>query len=374
MTPEAIRNAAAELRRTTRMRHVEVAQSLGISEGQLVAAHVGQDPVTEQAAPGTIGSVRLRSDWPALLAALERVGEVMALTRNAACVHEKVGVYRQSSVENGVGLVLGGAIDLRIFYRHWVHGFAVCERNDKGLQQSLQFFDANGRAIHKVFAKPATDLVAWAQLQTEWTAADQAPGMQVDGSDTALPATAAGVDVDKAALQDLQARVDVAAFRQAWATLRDTHDFVKLLKEYGVSRLEALRLADAQFVQPVEASAAHALLEGVAREHVPIMVFVSNEGMVQIHTGEVHKIVIMGPWLNVLDEGFNLHLRQDLIATAWVVRKPTVDGMVTSLELLDAQGQLIAQFFGARKPGSRELCEWRTLVDKITLESELCNV
>jgi putative hemin transport protein len=45
------------------------------------------------------------------------------------------------------------------------------------------------------------------------------------------------------------------------------------------------------------------------------------------------------------------------------VRKPTIDGLVTSLELFDAEGQTIAMLFGERKPGSTELCAWRELVD-----------
>jgi putative hemin transport protein len=73
----------------------------------------------------------------------------------------------------------------------------------------------------------------------------------------------------------------------------------------------------------------------------------------------------MGPWLNVLDPGFNLHLREDHIASAWVVRKPTSDGLVTSLELFDAQGETIAMFFGERKPGRAELCAWRELIDEL---------
>ena len=73
----------------------------------------------------------------------------------------------------------------------------------------------------------------------------------------------------------------------------------------------------------------------------------------------------MGPWVNVLDPGFNLHLREDHIASAWVVKKPTADGLVTSLELFDAQGETIAMFFGERKPGKRESCEWRALIDNL---------
>ncbi|MBT0568866.1 hemin-degrading factor [Curvibacter sp. CHRR-16] len=374
MNPNAIRLEAAELRRSSRMRHVEVAQSLGISECQLVAAHAGSvasNAVLEdaasgiQAVAGTIYAVRLRAEWPAMLAALEAVGQAMALTRNHACVHEKTGTYYQSSVQDGVGLVLGGAIDLRVFYRHWAHGFAVCERTEKGMQNSLQFFDTAGCAIHKVFAKPMTDMAAWYDLVQRFANADQTPSLVLTPDNATVP--------DAASTELADAAVDLVAFRQAWASLRDTHDFGKLLKQFGVGRLQALRLADPQYVQAVEPAAAHSLLQAAARDQVPIMVFVANAGMVQIHTGPVHKIVVMGPWVNVLDDDFNLHLRQDLIASAWVVRKPTVDGMVTSLELLDEKGQLIAQFFGARKPGARELCEWRGLIEQLLLENDLCN-
>jgi putative hemin transport protein len=73
----------------------------------------------------------------------------------------------------------------------------------------------------------------------------------------------------------------------------------------------------------------------------------------------------MGPWLNVMDETFHLHLRTDHIAELWAVRKPTADGHVTSLEGLDAKGEMIIQFFGKRKEGSSERAEWRSLVEEL---------
>ena len=96
---------------------------------------------------------------------------------------------------------------------------------------------------------------------------------------------------------------------------------------------------------------------------MPIMVFVGSPGVVQIHTGPVHQVKTVGPWLNVLDDDFNLHLREDHIAESWVVRKPSPEGTVTSLELYDAQGGQIAQVFGARKPGVPERLDWRALAE-----------
>jgi putative hemin transport protein len=103
------------------------------------------------------------------------------------------------------------------------------------------------------------------------------------------------------------------------------------------------------------------------------MVFVGSPGCIQIHSGPVSRIEPMeipsrdgnAPpvrWLNVLDTGFNLHLREDCIQNVWIVEKPTSDGIVTSVEAFDKDGELMAMFFGARKPGVPEREEWRRIV------------
>ena len=346
-----LRAAYAEARRGGAKRHRDIATQLGVSEGELIAAHLSP----RLPAQG-LQARRLRADWPRLIAALETVGEVMALTRNASCVHEKTGIYCHSSASGPegreMGLVLGGAIDLRIFYSRWAHGFAVDETTDRGVQRSLQFFDAAGTAVHKVFVKPATDLSAWAALVDGALAEQQQPGLMP----MATPAPVA---------EQPDTAIDVAAFHKAWASMRDTHEFFGLLRSHGVTRTQALRLAEPRFVRQVDPASAHQVLAGAAAGGTPVMVFVGNPGMIQIHSGPVHKVVVIGPWLNVLDPGFNLHLREDHIASAWVVRKPTSDGLVTSLELFDARGETLAMFFGERKPGRPELCAWRELVNDL---------
>jgi putative hemin transport protein len=70
----------------------------------------------------------------------------------------------------------------------------------------------------------------------------------------------------------------------------------------------------------------------------------------------------VGPWWNILDPGFNLHLREDVVSTAWVVRKPTRFGAITSLELFDAAGGLLLMMFGERAPEAEETASWRRIV------------
>lgn len=356
----ALRQAFAAARQERRARHRDIAQALQISEGELLAAHLGVHPGTQPEAGADAESpmkaIRLRADWQAIIESLEPLGTVMALTRNDACVHEKVGVYRQVSAfgpQRQTGLVLGGEIDLRIFYTNWQHGFAVTERlADGALQRSLQFFDAGGVALHKIFLKPESDLAAYEALVARFTSDDQGPGLSLG-------------EVWQEPPERPDAAIDVAAFHAEWADLRDTHDFFGLLKRHGLSRPQALRLAEPRFVQPLPLSSAQDLLSRAAQQGVSIMVFVGNPGIIQIHSGPIQKVAMMGPWINVLDPGFNLHLREDHIASAWLVRKPTVDGLVCSMELFDAQGRTLAMLFGERKPGQAERCDWRQLLESL---------
>ncbi len=350
---QALRAAyrAERARPDGRKRHRDIAQAQGVGEGRLIAAFA-----TDAQGEGPIHARPLKPEWPQIIAALPTVGTVMALTRNESCVHEKTGRYEEVSGDGPVGLVLGPDIDLRVFYRPWAHGFAVDEATARGPQRSLQFFDAAGMALHKIFVKPGTDLAAWDALIARFAAPAGAPG---------APFVAA-LPPPKADRPD--AEIDQPGLHAAWASLRDTHDFFGMLRRFEVGRVQALRLAEPRFARPVDLGSARELLQAVVSSGTSIMVFVGNPGMIQIHSGAVKRFEVLGPWLNILDPGFNLHLREDHIAQAWVVRKPTVDGLVTSLELFDAQGETIAMFFGERKPGKPELAAWRKTVEQLVAD------
>lgn len=343
-SPRTLLDAFQRLRRERKLRHRDAAQALGVTEAEAIAAAVG--------AEGALRATRLAGPWAHLFEQMPRLGPVMALTRNEHAVHEKVGRFEEMSHDGEVGLALGSAIDLRIFYSRWRHAFAVHEETERGTQRSLQIFDAHGAAIHKVFLRPESDLAAWERFVAAAAHGDQSPLLVVEPAPPAEPSRA-----DDA--------IDVTAFRDAWRAMTDTHQFFPLLRRFGLTRTEALRLAPTDFAHRVHEGSARLLLQEAARHAVPIMCFVANPGMIQIHSGRVERVQVTGPWLNVLDGEFNLHLREDHIAAAWVVKKPTADGLVTSLELFADDGETIALFFGARKPGQPERPEWRALVHEL---------
>lgn len=346
--------AAFAQARQSGLRAREAATVVGLSEGAAVAAHANQTHFS-------LAAQALRPAWLNLLQSLEACGPLMALTRNDSVVIEKTGVYQNISANGQVGLALGKDIDLRLFFNQWHAGFVVREagaKPDTG-QTSLQFFDRYGLAVHKIYARETTRPEAWAQVLTDSVA-------------TALPAVVFDSPTDPSVKKGPD-NLEVAAFTQAWQSMTDTHQFFGLLNHFGLTRQRAFRAVEGRFTHRVKASAVRDMLMEAAFEGLPIMCFVGSPGCIQIHTGPIRLVEPMEAqgktWLNVLDAGFNLHLREDLIDEVWVVEKPTEDGVVTSLEVFDAQGKQMAMFFGARKPGQAERAGWRLILAHVQQRS-----
>lgn len=318
----------------------DAAARLAVSEAELVASRLGVD------------AVRLRPDWAQLLPALGELGYLMVLTRNEHCVHERKGYYREVTVSaNGkMGLVVSADIDLRLFLDGWASVFAIEELTGRGVQRSIQVFDRQGVAVHKVFLTDRSELAAWAQLLERFRAEEQSSGLDLQP----LP---------ERPLPRADAEIDVASLRHGWANLKDTHHFFALLKKHGAERTQALRLAGREWAEPLAPEALPRLLEEAGRREVPIMVFVGNRHCIQIHSGTVRNLSWLDSWLNVLDPEFNLHLQTHGVHELWRVRKPTSDGLITSWEAFDANGELVIQLFGARKPGAPERSDWRQLAE-----------
>ncbi|MSP76071.1 MAG: hemin-degrading factor [Rhodospirillaceae bacterium] len=317
----------------------DAATALGVGEAELVALGVGRT------------ATPLGPDWRALLNDMPSVGRVMCLTRNEHCVHERHGRFDDVQVSGPHGIVLGPDIDLRLFLSNWRYGFAVCEPLKDGERLSLQFFDDSGEAVHKIYATDETNRAAFDALIARHRAT----------TPVALKIGPRAPD----APDRPDAEIDVDGLRTAWRAMKDTHEFFGMLGKFKVGRVQALRLVGEDLARELPARALRSAIEAAGADGTPIMIFVGNRGCIQIHTGPVKRLVETHGWFNVLDPTFNLHLRDRGVVRIFSVRKPTVDGIVTSIEAFDDLDRNVLLMFGERKPGKPELEQWRALVARI---------
>ncbi|MEB8385669.1 hemin-degrading factor [Rhodobacteraceae bacterium KMM 6894] len=333
VTPQDIRAFQAE---NPKLRARDAADKLGISEAQLVSARVGS------------GATRIAAHPDQIIPAAEQLGEVMALTRVESCVHEKVGQYGNYHPGPHAAMTLTDDIDLRIFPSHWVHAFAVETESEQGPRRSLQIFDAAGDAVHKIHLRDTSNHNEWARIVAELIVPDQSTEQLVEPRKPV------------AAAKSLPEKVDI--LRAEWARLTDTHQFLRLCSKLKMNRLGAYRIAGAPFVRQLDPKATDTMLQSLQQTGTEVMIFVGNRGCIQIHTGPVLNLHPMGPWQNVMDPRFNLHLRLDKVAEVWAVEKPTQRGPAVSVEAFDADGEIIFQIFGVGKEGRDSRPAWKEIV------------
>lgn len=323
------------------MRTRDAAARLGVSEAELLATGLGAN-VT-----------RLDADSESLLHALPEVGRCMALTRNDHATSEVRGRYGGVKFGGPVGQVTGEHIDLRVFLGRWHHTFAVEEphpHHPSVRRRSIHVFDQFGTAVHKIYLEADGDPHTWDAIVASRTAR--------------LPLVIERTPAKRRELEHTEIVRD--RFLAEWDAMTDTHEFQHLLRKHGLTRTQALRIAGRHRGRRVRNDSLNRLLHEAAATATRIMIFVGNHACIQVFSGTVDDIVKRGPWLNVLDPNFNLHVREDMIASSWVVSKPTRAGVVSSLELFDAEGETIALVF--RKRDDRDTPEdslWRGLLDRL---------
>jgi len=340
-TAAEIRAARAENPQT---RERDFAENLGISEAEFVAAytgdHDGQRITRISAGPGDI------------MGAAKKLGEVLALTRNESCVIERVGTYDDWHDGQHAAMVLGPDVDLRIFGKFWTHGFAVEKPGENGPRRSLQIFGSTGMAVHKIHLREDSNHDIWDEIVADLKLEDQDAPLEVRTKGAPEMPKADPAKADK--------------LREEWDKMTDTHQFGRIVSQLKMNRLGAYRIAGAPYVRRVENDSVSKALEVVSAKDAHVMIFVGNRGCIQIHGGPAKNLKRMGPWFNVLDPRFDMHLREDHVAEVYVVTKPTKRGPAVSLEAFDSDGRIILQIFPDRRTDENMVTLWDDVVAGLT--------
>ncbi len=167
----------------------------------------------------------LAGNWRALLSELRRSARVMCLTRNEHCVHERHGRFEDVQVTGPHGPGAGIRHRPAPVLGKWRYGFAVREPLKRSDRRSLQFFDAAGDAVHKIYATDETDRRAFDTL--------------VARHRTSSPLEITVVPRAREAIDRPDSEVDIEGLRAAWRAMTDTHQFLRAC--WAASRSGACR-------------------------------------------------------------------------------------------------------------------------------------
>lgn len=293
-------------------------------------------------------ATRLGDDFASLLSQLARLTDLTEVTGNAAAQLENDHVSGALYNGNTSAFSATHSIHVRIDYQQWRHGYALDEIDDRTGERrlSLHFFDRYGHRLHKIGLNNLGDMAVFRQIVHNH-AAPMPASLQdlVPSQDDTSGAHAGQIDVD--------------ALRAEWAHAHDHAHFIARQETFDQQRLRKLRLAGKAFAYQVGNESVRLVLQRMSDFGTSILTLVGNAGIVQACYGKIRNIGVNDARLKIMHSGFRLLLREDHIDSVWLAKKPTTDGIITSLELFNRQGTHIASFLGKKNGGQPEPREWR---------------
>jgi putative hemin transport protein len=317
-----------------KLRIRDAAERLGVSELELLLTGLNQT------------CHLLEPDIQSILKELPKLGEVMALTRIGDFVHEVIAPFGEYKERHGTFMFFRPGQDTRYFIKHWKYAVAVSD----DARNSIQFFNSQGEAVHKIHLKPQSNIEAYEKLVRSFKARDQSRPHLVSDIQTK---------------EEDPSSLDPDSIREDWSNIKDVHQGNVIIRKNGNQRQKIYRLLGSEYTHLLDSKSVEGLLSELAKRHMPLMLFIMNCAAVQSFSGTIDKIVEMGPWFNILDKGFNLHMKSSEIGEVWLVGKPSKDGWVTSLDIFDKAGNEVMVITDQRGSGQSESPQWTELLNSL---------
>jgi len=215
--------------------------------------------------------------------------------------------------------------------------------------RSVQIFDKYGTAVHKIYPQSIAETV-WDDFLANFNK---------------RRILAEDIEAVPPPVIDVAPEINLEKLRSDWLNLQDTHDFHAMLGAHKVPRLTAFVAVGENLARKVNIQSLIDILNAARKADLTFMIFVGNGRMIQIRSGTIQQTRSLGSWFNILDADFNLHVNMSKLDSAWIVNKPSRHGLVRSLEVFDARGDLAVTLFGYRTEDLEVDPRWAELLDKI---------
>ncbi|MBR7784690.1 ChuX/HutX family heme-like substrate-binding protein, partial [Undibacterium luofuense] len=97
---------------------------------------------------------------------------------------------------------------------------------DGNISRSLQFFDAYGQSVHKLYLRNEASIAVYDKLVQDFRHPQQQLALHIQRT---RPTLTAKPDQE----------VDVKEFQLAWKEMSDVHQFNQIVREFGLNREQA---------------------------------------------------------------------------------------------------------------------------------------
>ena len=247
----------------------DAAYQMKVSEAELLSTEINE----------TV-SFLLIEDMTAFIKDVLKVDKIMLLIRSDYVVHEKTIKTKNIRLEDNqiIDLDKNDCSILNFNMDAFEYVFFQKKMHSNRELKSFQFFDKVGRAILKIYLK-GKDLGLFDEIELKYKKIYNYE-MQSD------------LDISNSDLLDSKIKINLPY---------DTSNSKTTCRDISV---KSLRL----------------ILENASDMKTPIQIHALGLGTIQYHRNTVRNIVDYGPWVNVIDQKFNLHVLENGLTKASLVK------------------------------------------------------
>ncbi|CAB1275329.1 ChuX/HutX family heme-like substrate-binding protein [Candidatus Nitrosacidococcus tergens] len=324
------------LQKNSKINNIEPSIQKHISEVELLAEKCG-------------GTATRLSGLKDLIQELPKLGKVRAVISNPYAIQGQTIQYKETKLWDNQGSIQGSNTCLCLLLNHWHYGFAIQDWDSNGkFSYSLQFFDRDGVGVYKIHLTTKSNQYTYKSLVIRHRSSDQTPRQSI----SPLPRK----------IHPHQDEITSPQLQQCWQELQDLQDLPSIFHYFGVDQLKGLQIAGTDFAVPITVYGLQYLLNLLQETKLPVVFRTYNQGAVQTYQGEVQYCAATGGCVTILDTYFSLRMRSLKETKLWIIRKFKGSNEMAVISLYDRYGTPVFQISSQNGYGRTAKKIWQQLL------------
>lgn len=230
---------------------------------------------------------------------------------------------------------------------------AVTQRGPSKAKRSLQLFDRAGTLCHELRLRDEgrfADFDVLAELHAKGPLAFE------------LPASRRKRRYDQVLV--------AGALRELWGAGCKDDEIAALLEDADKSRAWALRTVGSIWTERVVGEGPLSVMRRAVAGHLTLTVTLRHDGVEHHHVGLARRLHSTGGRLVLRAPGFSARVEGGRSSSTWLVRRPTKQGVETSLECHDSMNRLSVVISSTNVQGPRQEKAWNDLLADLEIMND----
>tara|TARA_B100000700_G_scaffold103666_1_gene117048 strand:- start:7587 stop:8537 length:951 start_codon:yes stop_codon:yes gene_type:complete len=276
-----------------KLRIRDIANKLNVSEAELLSIQIGD----------SIKILSINNFDIFFNELLSKIDKVMFLIRSDFVVHEKNVLTSELRYTNNQFINQKDSFPLLSFDVDKISFifYEIKEHNNRKLR-SFQFFDKTGNSVFKIYLK-GKNKIEFDQIASNY---------KFDYN----------YEVQKQGVYKSQSSLELLSYKTDLLHFTDCVNSVKRILKFSLRDI----------------------LKVSSQESIPIQIHAFGIGCVQYHRDSIKNVVDYGPWINIIDKSFNIHVLENKISNSCLLEHLSDNKKIYSLDFYDVNKNLVLGF------------------------------